>query len=405
LIPPHGQRFMPLMLARAAESLTETLLVAIAAVAALALLPPAPAAAQLFDTRAPYAILMDYDSGTVLFEKNADVQFEPASMAKLMTAEYTFHELKEGSLSLDDEFTISEHAWRDGGAPSGGSTMYAEIHSRIAVRYLLRGLLVQSGNDAAIALAEGIAGSEAAFADRLTRRAASLGLKHSRWQNANGLHDPDQMVTARDMAILARHIIRTYPEYYKIFSEPEFTWNNIRQRNRNPLLDDGIGVDGLKTGYIKESGYNITASAKRNDQRLILVLGGLDSEAHRELEATKLLDWGFRNFVQVTAFEDDEVVAEADVYGGDAGGVPLKAEGAIRILIPRDAGDTLRARVVYQGPLMAPVQEGTRVGAFKVWAGDRLIQEVPLYTAAAVGRGTLHSRALDALTELLFGWL
>jgi D-alanyl-D-alanine carboxypeptidase (penicillin-binding protein 5/6) len=287
--------------------------------------------------------------------------------------------------------------------------MYAEIHSRIAVRFLLRGLLVQSGNDAAIALAEGIAGSEAAFADRLTRRAAELGLKHSRWQNANGLHDPDQVVTARDLAVLTRHIISTYPELYKIFSEPEFTWNNIRQRNRNPLLDDGIGVDGLKTGYIKESGYGIAVSAKRNDQRLILVLGGLDSEAHREVEATKLLDWGFRNFLQVTAFEEDEIVAEATVYGGETGGVPLKADGAIRILIPRDAGETLRARVVYQGPLMAPVEEGMRAGAFKVWAGDRLIQEVPLYTADSVGRGPLHSRAFDAFgeltRELLFGWL
>jgi D-alanyl-D-alanine carboxypeptidase (penicillin-binding protein 5/6) len=379
--------------------------VTLAVFAALALCGPVGVRAQLFDTKAPYAVLMDYDSGTVLFEKAADERFEPASMAKLGTAEYVFNELKEGRLSLDDAFTISEHAWRTGGAPSGGSAMYAEIHSRVPLRFLLRGLLVQSGNDAAIAIAEGIAGSEAAFADRLTHRAAELGLKNSRWQNAPGLHDPNQYVTARDLAILARHIISSYPEYYPIFSEPEFTWNNIRQTNRNPLLDDNIGADGLKTGYIKESGYGITASAKRNEQRLILVIAGLESEADRVAEATKLLDWGFRNFLQVTVFEEGEVVAGATVYGGLVGEVPLKAEGAIRVLVPRDAGDALRARVVYEGPLVAPVEAGQRVGALKIWNGDRLIQETPLYTAEAVGRGPLHSRALDALGELLFGWL
>lgn len=361
--------------------------------------------AQTFDTKAPRAILVDFESGTVLFEKAADEPFQPASMAKLGTAEYVFNELKDGRLSLDDEFTISEHAWRDGGAPSGGSAMYAEIHSRVAVRYLLRGLLIQSGNDAAIALAEGIAGSEAAFADRLTNRGYELGLKNSRWQNANGLFDPDQQVTARDLAILARHIVGAYPDYYPIFSEPEFTWNDIRQTNRNPLLDRNIGVDGLKTGFIKESGYGITASAKRNDQRLILVVAGLESEQDRIVEAMKLLDWGFRNFTHVTAFEADEVIAEASVYGGLADRVPLKAEGAIRLLVPRDAGDALKARVIYEGPLVAPVEEGQRVGNFKVWNGERLIQEVPLYTAGSVERGPLHSRALDALGELLFGWL
>jgi D-alanyl-D-alanine carboxypeptidase (penicillin-binding protein 5/6) len=371
----------------------------------LALLGAAGARAQVFDTKAPHAILMDYDSGTVLFEKAADEPFHPASMAKLGTAEYLFHELKEGRVALNDEFVVSEHAWRQGGAPSGGSAMFAEIHSRVPVRALLRGLIVQSGNDAAIVIAEGIAGSEAAFADRLTRRAAELGLKNSRWQNAHGLHDPAQVVTARDLAILARHIIQAYPDYYRIFSEPEFTWNEITQKNRNPLLDDGIGVDGLKTGFINESGYGITVSAKRNDQRLILVLAGLDSEQERVTEATRLLDWGFRNFLQVTAFEADEVIAEASVYGGVVGDVPLKAQGAIRILVPRDAGDTLRARVVYQGPVMAPVTEGQPVGAFMVWNGDRLIQEVPLYTAASVERGPLHARALDALGELLFGWI
>jgi D-alanyl-D-alanine carboxypeptidase (penicillin-binding protein 5/6) len=366
---------------------------------------PAVVLAQVFDTAAPYALLMDYDSGTVLFEKAADERFPPASMAKLMTIEYVFHALQEGELTEDSTFLISEHAWRTGGAPSGGSAMYAEINSSVPLRFLLRGIIVQSGNDAAIAVGEGIAGSEPAFADLLNRRAAELGMKDSRFQNANGLYDPDQYVTARDLAILARHIIREYPEYYSIFSEPEFTWNNIRQSNRNPLLDDGIGVDGLKTGYIKESGYGITVSAIRNSQRLILAIGGLQSERDRETEARKLLDWGFRNFTQVTAFEADEVVGEASVYGGAQGHVPLKAEGAVRFLVSRSADETMRARVVYEGPIMAPVEAGTRIGALKIWSGERLIQETPLYAAESVDIGPLHSRALDALGELLFGWL
>lgn len=365
----------------------------------------AAASAQLFDTKAPYALLMDYDSGTVLFEKAADELFEPASMAKLMTAEYIFNELQQGRLTEDDEFVISERAWRRGGAPSGGSTMFAEIHSSVPVRELLRGLLVHSGNDASIAFAEGIAGSELAFADLMNKRALEIGLTDSRFQNAHGLHDPDQLVTARDLANLARHIITQYPEYYPIFAEEEFTWNDIRQSNRNPLIDDGIGVDGLKTGYIKESGYGIVVSAKRNDQRLILVIGGLKSERDRIAEARKLLDWGFRNFRQVTAFEADEVIAKASVYGGDVGRVPLVAQGPVRILIARNSEDTLKARAVYEGPVMAPVEAGKRVGSLKIWSGDRLIQQTPLYTAEAVERGPLHSRAFDALGELLFGWL
>jgi serine-type D-Ala-D-Ala carboxypeptidase (penicillin-binding protein 5/6) len=360
---------------------------------------------QGFETKAPHALLMDFDSGTVLFEKAADERIAPASMAKLMTAEYVFHELKAGRLSLDDMFKVSEHAWRTGGAPAGGSAMYAELNSSVAVRDLLRGLLVQSGNDAAIVLAEGVAGSEPAFADLLNRRAAEIGLANSRFQNASGLNDPDQYVTARDLAHLARHIIREYPEFYPIFSEPEFTWNNIRQTNRNPLLDDGIGVDGLKTGFIKESGYGIAVSAVRNTQRLILVVAGLAAERDREDGARKLLDWGFRSFVQVTAFEADEVVAQGSVYGGVVGRVPLKAKSPVRVLVSRSATENLKARAVYEGPIVAPVEAGKQVGALKVWDGERLIQETPLYTAEAVEQGPLHTRALHALGELLLGWL
>ncbi len=364
------------------------------------------AQAQLFDTKAPHAILVDYDTGTVLFEKAADEQFEPASMAKLMTVDLVFGALKEGRITQDQTFNVSEHAWRTGGAPAGGSAMYAEIHSDVAVHDLLRGLIVQSGNDAAIVLAEGLAGSEAAFVDRMNERAAELGMTHSHFSNSNGLFAPDQMVTARDLATLARNIIHDYPEYYSIFSEPEFTWNNIRQLNRNPLVGDNIGVDGLKTGYIKESGYGITVSALRDSQRLILVIAGLDSESDREAEAKRLLDWGFRSFPESHRISTKtrswprlpSMAASSDTCRS-------RPTAAITFLVPRDAKDTLKARVVYQGPLMAPVEEGVEVGSFKVWSGDRLIQETPLHTAASVERGPLHSRALDALGELLFGWL
>lgn len=363
------------------------------------------ACAQGFDTKAPRALLMDFDSGSVLFEKAADERAAPASMAKLMTAEYVFHELKSGRLSLDDSFVVSEHAWRTGGAPSGGSAMYAELNSSVPLRDLLRGLLVQSGNDAAITIAEGVAGSEAAFADRLNRRAAELGLKNSTFTNASGLNDPNQLVSARDLATLARHIIQTYPDLYAIFAEPEFTWNKITQTNRNPLLADGIGVDGLKTGFVKESGYGITASAVRNEQRLIVVLMGLQSEADRETEAKKLLDWGYRSFLHVTAFEADEIVGEADVYGGERGTVPLKAKGPIRVLVARNATEALKARIVYQGPIVAPVQADMPAGHLKVLDGERVLQETPLFTGEAVAEGPLYVRALDALGQLAFGWL
>lgn len=363
------------------------------------------AGAQDFETKAKHAILVDYDSGSVLYEKAADVPTPPASMAKVMVAEYVFHLLQRGELSLDDAFAVSENAWRKGGAASGGSTMFAALGSRIALRDLLRGLIVQSGNDAGIVIAEGIAGSELAFADRLNERAREIGLTKSTFRNATGLPDPEQAVTMRDLATLARHVIREYPDFYPIFAEPEFTWNKIRQRNRNPLLDAGIGADGLKTGYIEESGYGLVASAVANTQRLVLAVNGLESAREREEEARKLLEWGFRSFRQVTLFEAGEVVAEAKVFGGAAGTVPLKAGDAVRVLVPRAGGEGLKARAVYEGPLRAPVESGVAVGALKVWNGERLVQETPLFTAATVAPGKLHQRAFDALGELLLGWL
>ncbi len=364
-----------------------------------------PVRAQVFDTTAPFAILMDASSGTVLFEKNADELMAPASMAKLGLVDYVFTAITEGRLSLTDEFVISENAWRRGGAASGGSTMFAVLDSRVALSDLLRGVIVQSGNDASIAIAEGIAGSEIAFSDLLNDHVRELGLTRSTWRNSTGLPDPDQRVTARDLAILARHIVRNFPDLYKIFAEPDFTWNNILQRNRNPLLNAGIGADGLKTGYTEESGYGLTASAVSNDQRLIVAVNGLKTPRERAGEARKLLEWGFRSFRQITLFEEGEIVAEASVFGGDKGRIALRADGPLHVLVARTNRDPLKARAVYQGPIEAPIDAGKRVGVLKVWQGDRLIQETPLFTAETIGEGKLHQRAIDALQELLLGWL
>ena len=372
---------------------------------AFVLLASVPVRAQVFDTSAPFAILMDASSGTVLFEKNADEPMPPASMAKLGLVDYVFTAIAEGRLSLTDEFVISENAWRRGGAASGGSTMFAVLDSRVSLGDLLRGVIVQSGNDASIAIAEGIAGSEIAFSDLLNKHVGEIGLTRSIFRNSTGLPDPDQRVTARDLAILARHIVRNFPDLYTIFAEPSFTWNNILQRNRNPLLNAGIGADGLKTGYTEESGYGLTASALSNDQRLIVVVNGLKKSRERAAEARKLLEWGFRSFRQFTIFKAGETVAEASVYGGEKSRVALHADGPLHVLVARTNREPLKARAVYQGPIEAPVEAGLRVGVLKVWQGDRLIQETPLYTAEPVGEGKLHQRALDALGELLLGWL
>jgi D-alanyl-D-alanine carboxypeptidase (penicillin-binding protein 5/6) len=363
-----------------------------------------PAFAADFESKAPHAILIDFESGSVLYEKAADERFAPASMTKLMTAEIVFGEIAAKRLSYFAALPISEHAWRHGGAPSGGSAMFAEIHSQVTVADLLRGMIIQSGNDAAIALAEGVAGSEPAFVDRMNARARELGLTGSQFRNANGWPDPEQYVTARDLALLARHIIATYPNRYPIFSEPEFTWNKIYQKNRNPLVGTN-GIDGLKTGYIKASGYGMTVSAASGEQRLVAVVAGLASTRERDTEAARILDWGFRSFEPATLFDTDTVIGEASVYGGAVGRVPLKAKGEVRALLPRGGGAEIRARIVYQGPLMAPVEANARAGDLKIYDGERLIQSAPLYTADAVARGSLNSRAFDALGALLLGWL
>lgn len=365
-----------------------------------------PAFAQLdFDSRAPFALLMDYQSGTILYQKDADAPMEPASMAKLMTIAVVFDMLKSGRLSMDDEFFISEHAWRDGGASSGGSTMFAELNSKVRVGDLLKSVIIQSGNDASIALAEGIGGTEDTFARVMNEHAEEIGLENSNFTNSTGLPDDDMRVTARDLANLARYIIREYPEYYGIFSEPDFEWNNINQQNRNTLLTMNIGVDGLKTGHTESAGYGEVVSTTEGGRRLIAVLHGLTSMRERTEEARKLVTWGTRNFERVPAFAADEVVGYVSVYGGEEPSVGLVGEGAINLYIPKGSRKCLKAAITYHSPIRPPVEKGTKLAELRVLCDGQLIQAAPLYAAESIEEGSIVRKAVDALKELAIGWL
>jgi serine-type D-Ala-D-Ala carboxypeptidase (penicillin-binding protein 5/6) len=372
----------------------------IVAFAALLTFGGACAKADGFQSNAPFAYLMDFDSGAALYEKNPDAPMAPASMSKLMTLELVFRELKEGRLKLDTEFEVSENAWRTGGAPSHGSAMFLLVHSKATIEDLIRGVAIESGNDAAITLAEGIAGTEDNFTVLMNKRAAELGLNHSSFANPWGKSDPHERVTAHELALLAAHIIREYPDYYHYFGEKEFTWNRVRQLNRNPLLNMDIGADGLKTGEITESGYGLVGSAVQNGQRLIVVVNGLKNAQDRAEEARKLLQWGFRSFDPRTLFQPGDEIGYAQVYGGDKGEAQLTTDHPIKVFLTHGSDEKLTAKIVYQGPLVAPVKKGVEVARLKIWRGQTQILETPLQTSEAVGVGTLQQRALDAGMEL-----
>jgi D-alanyl-D-alanine carboxypeptidase (penicillin-binding protein 5/6) len=362
-----------------------------------------PKSSEGYQTAAPHAILIEAESGTVLFEKAADDLIPPASLSKLMTQEVVFNEIKQGRLTPTTEFIVSTNAWRRGGAPSHTSSMFIPIHSKVSVDDLLHGAIIQSANDACITLAEGISGNESTFAELMTKRARELGLTKSTFGNSTGLPDPRQLMTARELAKLARHIVQTYPDYYKYYGEREFTWNKIRQFNRNPLLAMNIGADGLKTGFTKEAGYGLVGSAVQNGLRLIVVVNGLRSEKERADEAKKMLEWGFHSFQSGLLFADGQEIAQAKVYGGAQGSVPLTAGKEVRLMVPRGSRDKIIARVVYSGPVRAPVQQGQKIGTLKVWRGEFVVLEVPLQAAESVDTGSMPRRAFDAATELVLG--
>jgi serine-type D-Ala-D-Ala carboxypeptidase (penicillin-binding protein 5/6) len=357
-----------------------------------------------FDGDAPTAILIEASSGSVLFEKNADELRAPSSMMKLMTAEVVFHALKQGDIKLTDEYRISENAWRRGGAPAGGSTMFAILNSKVSVDDLLHGAIIQSGNDACIALAEGMDGNERSFAaEMMTARARELGLTRSTFGNSNGLPDPANKMTVRELAKLARYIIQTYPDMYKLFGEREFTWNKIRQQNRNPLLLSLEGSDGLKTGYTKDGGYGMVGSAVQNGLRLIVVVNGLEDPEDRASEAKKMLEWGYRNFETRTLFAAEQPVGYAKVFGGESRSVKLASPEPIKVMVQKNGTDKLIARVIYNGPVRAPIESGQQVGIVRVWRGANIAMEAPVYAAEAVGKGSTIRRAIDGASELVIG--
>lgn len=358
----------------------------------------------LFETSAPNAILIDGRTGEVFFEKLADVPVPPASMSKLMTQAIVFDLLKSGELKEDQEFTVSEDAWRRGGSPSGSSTMYAELNSKVRVIDLLRGAIVQSANDACIALAEGVAGSELAFTEKMRKKAEALGLKNSVFKNSTGLPDPGHVMSMRDLAMLAKHIITDHSDRYPLYSEKQFTWNKIDQANRNPLLKEYAGADGMKTGFTKEAGYGLVGSVQRDGRRLIMAIAGLKTAGDRKLEAQKLLDWGFRQFKTVDVFEKDEVLAEARVWGGNQNWVELRTAQAFQVALTPAERKTVEMKLSYNGPLYAPVKAGTAVGQARVVVGGRTIAEIPVLTAGDVAAvDSMFDKAMDSLSIMVFG--
>ncbi len=362
---------------------------------------PRPAAA--LETTAEFAMLMDYETGAVLWGKNADEEMYPSSMSKLMTLEMLFNALREGTVSLDDEFRISEYAWRVGGAASGSSTMFAELNSNVPVDAILRSIIIQSGNDACIATAEALSGSESAFAEAMNERAKELGMNNSHFVNSTGWPHPEHIMSAYDLGLLARHLIKDFPEYYPIFKETEFTWNGIRQANRNPGLYLDPTIDGLKTGHTEAAGYGLVASAKRGDQRLILVVNGLPSEKARADETVKLMDWGFRSFKKYELFTAGAVVDNAPVWQGTYDQVPMVTTNDINIIISPQQRKDMKVSVVYQAPIAAPVALGQEIGALRIEVPGIPVQEYPLVAGGAVDQQGIFGRAIGALKHMILG--
>lgn len=352
------------------------------------------APAYAVQTRAPYALLLDYNTGTVLFSKSADTPMGPASMTKLMTAYVLFNELKSGNISLSDNFLISEKAWR-----KGGSKMFIKEGDQVLVEDLLRGMVVQSGNDASIAIAEGIAGSEEVFVEDMNYMARRIGLTSSHFKNATGWPEEGHVMSVRDLVTLASHIITEFPEYYKYFSEQSFKYNDIEQKNRNGLLWRNIGADGLKTGHTEESGYGQVASAVRDGRRLIVAINGLESDSARTIEAERLLRHGFRDFKLQEFYKKGQEVARREVIYGDDEYVPLVAHEDVIIPISKRVSqqDSVTSKIIISGELQAPVRKGQEIAKIEFYRDNEMIKSIPLYTAADVERAGFFDRLIQRI--------
>lgn len=356
------------------------------------------APAWSIESPAREAVVMDYNTGQVLFSKNAEQKMPPASMTKIMTVYLVFERLKDGRLSLDDTFVVSKKAWR-----KGGSKMFVEVGKEITVENLLRGVIVQSGNDASIVLAEGLAGTEEAFAEMMTAKARELGMENTTFKNTTGWPHPEHRTSAKDLAILSRAMIKNFPEYYHLFQEREFTWNDIRQFNRNPLLSRNIGVDGIKTGHTQNAGYGLTASAKRDGRRLITVVNGLDSAKRRATEAARLLEWGFREFDNYTLFETGETVTKAPVWLGAADRVSLITKAPLTLTLKRELKDEMTVKVAYESPIPAPVKSGAKLATLSVDVPGADNLSVPLVAGETVEQLGPLGRIVSGVEFLIFG--
>jgi D-alanyl-D-alanine carboxypeptidase (penicillin-binding protein 5/6) len=336
--------------------------------------PPSPVA--VFETPARYALITEADTNTVLFDKNAEERMPPASMSKLMTAYVVFGMLKEGRITLGDEFPVSQKAWK-----LGGSKMFVGIGARVKVDDLLRGMLVQSGNDACVVLAEGLAGGEDAFVDLMNQKAKEIGLKNSHFANVTGLPDPNEWMTAQDLTTLGLHIIRDYPEYYHYFSEKDFNFNNIDQGNRNPLLYKDIGADGLKTGHTDESGYSLIGSIVRGDRRVIVVVSGLATMKDRASESERLAEWAFREFSNYKLFSAGDKVDDADVWLGKESKISMSIANDLTVTLPRRSRRDMKVTATYDRPLPAPIKQGDVIGKVVISAPGVNPTERPLVAA------------------------
>lgn len=375
-------------------------------VAALLIAPPA--LAQTMDTPARHAILIEAETGQVLFEKEADVLFPPASMSKMMTVYIAFEMIKEGSLSLDDEFTVSNAAWRRW-AGSEASLMFVGAREKVTVGDLLKGIIVSSGNDACTVLAEGLAGSESSFAEWMNEKAREIGMKDSYFANASGWPDPSQHTTARDLVKLATRLIEDFPDLYPIFAEKSFTYGlspegtPIRQPNRNPILYTVDGADGLKTGHTKESGYALTGSAYRAGRRIVMVVSGLNSNRSRARESQRLIEFAFRNFKTYALFSEGETVADANVWLGENGTVPLVVGQDVKITMSRAARNRMKVTLAYDEPIPAPIHAGQPIATVTIAAPNREDVVIPLLAGNDVEEMGGFGRLGAAFQYLLFG--
>lgn len=370
---------------------------ATAFLAALSGLSGTTALAQV-DTTAKHAIMIDMTTDSIILEKDADVPMPPASMSKLMTIFMVFERLKSGKLSLNDRFLVSRKAWR-----KGGSKMFVMVNTRVSVEELLRGIIIQSGNDACVVIAEGISGSEDAFAMLMTRRAKEIGLANSSFKNATGWPAEGHYMSARDIATLSMKLIRDFPEYYSIFAETEYTYGGIRQGNRNPLLYKGFGADGLKTGHTEASGYGLASSVERNGRRLVLVVNGLGSMRARSSESARLMDWGFRETASYALFKKGEEVDTADIWLGEAPQVKLLAGSDLVLTMPRSARRDMKVKAIYRNPVQAPVAAGAAIGRVQIVSPGRKTVEIPLVAANAVERLGPSGRIGAAVQYLIWG--